>query len=425
MIKYSKEKGLFLEIVKALALIFCVSCIGCVNVTTYYQDADGDGYGDPSTTRNAIAQPPGYVTNNKDCNDRAANINPDATEICDDGKDNDCDGDTDRIDIEDCALLQPGLFTVCSMQAEEEGLTWEASSETFDCEVDGIETINLDLDRDGDFSDEVAYYELDEDGTMRIDSGPEGVFSQDENMLVFTAADSADQVDFTIAVREGTGMNIDTFDGPYLATKFAINTSTNVAHTYTILAEETDHGLGAFGILESSNPAAIGFLSPFTYTVEDNGNITFVDSNEDGKITEDGSFFMATDTDPSNNLESVMIAMNPSTGMTRASLQGEYIANLFGRNLVSGDYWTARILATFDGVGIVRYEFLSHSSSGGGLTGYMAYIVYDSGTLLVLDSASSPIEHGMVSSDGSTFSVVDTNPSDGHIYLMLGVKKQS
>jgi hypothetical protein len=424
MIIWPKKRGLFFKIFTTLVLILFAFCFSCVNTTTFYQDSDGDGYGDPSNTRKAIAQPPGYVTNSKDCNDRNANINPDATEICDDGKDNDCDGDTDRIDIEDCALLQPGFFTVCSLHAEEEGLTWEANSETFDCELDGIETINLDLDRDGDFSDEVVYYELDEDGTMRIDSGPEGVFSQDENMLAFTDAELADQLDFSIAVREGAGMSIDTFDGPYLVTKFAINTSTGVAHTYTAGAEKTDYGLGFFGIVESSDPAAIGFLSPFSYTVEDNGNITFVDSNEDGKITEDGSFFMATDTDITNNLESIMIAMNTTTGMNQASLQGEYIANLFGRNLVSGDYWTARILATFDGVGIVRYEFLAHSSTGGGLTGYMAYVVYDSGVLIVLD-ASTPIEHGMVSPDGNRFSVVDTDPSDGHIYLMIGVKKHS
>lgn len=422
MIIYPKKRGLFFEMLSALVLIIFAACIGCGEIITYYKDSDGDGYGNPSITKKAIDQPSGYVINSLDCNDSDADINPDATEICDDGIDNDCDGDSDRVDL-DCVLLQSGLFTVCSLHAEEAGLTWEANSETFDCELDGIDTINLDLNRDSDFGDEVEYYELEEDGTMKIDSGPEGVFSPDENMLAFTDADLADRIDFSIAVREGTGMSIDTFDGPYMATKFLVNTSTGVAHTYTIAADKTGYGLGLFRVVQSSDPLAIDFTSPFLYTVEDNGNITFVDSSEDGKITEDGSFFMASETDTTNNMESLMIAMKATTGMNRASLQGEYIANLFGRNLVSGDYWTARILATFDGVGIVRYEFLAHSSTGGGLTGYMAYAVSDVGVLLVLDSASSPIEHGMVSNDGNTFSVVDTNPSDGHIYLMIGIKK--
>ena len=63
-------------------------------------------------------------------------------------------------------------------------------------------------------------------------------------------------------------MNIDTFDGPYLVTKFMINTSTGAAHTYIIGAEKTDYGLGLFEILASSNPTAAGLMSPFAYTVE-------------------------------------------------------------------------------------------------------------------------------------------------------------
>jgi hypothetical protein len=63
--------------------------------TTYYRDADGDGYGTSATTTQACTAPTGYVTNKTDCNDANANVKPGATEICD-GLDNDCDGQVDE-----------------------------------------------------------------------------------------------------------------------------------------------------------------------------------------------------------------------------------------------------------------------------------------------------------------------------------------
>src|SRR5208283_1592666 len=59
---------------------------------TYYQDLDGDGYGNPnvSITSSSPTPPAGYVTDNTDCNDTNASIHPGAANVC--GQDMNCTG---------------------------------------------------------------------------------------------------------------------------------------------------------------------------------------------------------------------------------------------------------------------------------------------------------------------------------------------
>ena len=64
--------------------------------TWYYADSDGDGFGNPNVIVTYCAQPVGYITNNTDCADNAAAVNPGAVELCNNSIDDNCNGTIDE-----------------------------------------------------------------------------------------------------------------------------------------------------------------------------------------------------------------------------------------------------------------------------------------------------------------------------------------
>jgi hypothetical protein len=65
--------------------------------STWYDDLDGDGFGDPSGASVTCIAASTAVSDNTDCDDSDATVNPSAPEVCD-GQDNDCDGSGDFMD---------------------------------------------------------------------------------------------------------------------------------------------------------------------------------------------------------------------------------------------------------------------------------------------------------------------------------------
>lgn len=65
--------------------------VNVITPPTWYEDADGDNFGNNNVSQMSCTQPSGYVANNTDCDDNDPNNFPFNMEVCD-GQDNDCDG---------------------------------------------------------------------------------------------------------------------------------------------------------------------------------------------------------------------------------------------------------------------------------------------------------------------------------------------
>ncbi len=83
-----------------------------VDVSTWYTDADGDSFGDATTTDIGCIQPSGFVADSTDCDDADSSVFPGAPETCEDGIDQNCDS-TDPlcrfegvIDLSDSSILR-------------------------------------------------------------------------------------------------------------------------------------------------------------------------------------------------------------------------------------------------------------------------------------------------------------------------------
>jgi len=70
-------------------------CDGTVNDgvgDAWYEDIDGDGFGNPAAIFQACTQPTGYVADLTDCDDSSDSVNTSATESCGNAVDEDCSG---------------------------------------------------------------------------------------------------------------------------------------------------------------------------------------------------------------------------------------------------------------------------------------------------------------------------------------------
>ncbi|MFN5093074.1 MAG: MopE-related protein, partial [Bacteroidota bacterium] len=128
-----------------------------VTPITYYADLDGDGFGDVFNDSLACSQPIGFTLDSSDCNDNNNQINPAATEICNDIDDN-CNGFADEgLTSGECADIDnDGLNGYNDIDDDNDGMLDTVEMLTAinngDTDGDGIpDPLDLDSDNDGIF----------------------------------------------------------------------------------------------------------------------------------------------------------------------------------------------------------------------------------------------------------------------------------
>lgn len=168
-------------------------CDGIIDegvTTTYFDDFDGDGFGDPDLAfaAEACALPDGesvtggvYVENNTDCDDEDELVNPDAAEVCDvELTDENCDGtvneDCDCVDDVQCGTDEG----ICEfgVQICDEGALGECGGDSFIGPMAGEMCNGEDDDCDGLVDEQLAddSYELNDtcDGARVLPDAEEG-----------------------------------------------------------------------------------------------------------------------------------------------------------------------------------------------------------------------------------------------------------
>ena len=134
-----------------IALLYSCGGSGSNAGTTYYADADGDGFGNASSFQVLDSPQAGWILDSTDCEDDAAfgfSINPSASEECDDWIDNDCNDLMDCYDVGSCA----GTTACLGCNDTDTDGYYEAALNCpggNDC-ADADSTVNPGVDLDGD-----------------------------------------------------------------------------------------------------------------------------------------------------------------------------------------------------------------------------------------------------------------------------------
>ena len=116
---------------------------------TYYEDADSDGYGNPGISLVDCTQPASYVIDNTDCDDGDNAVNPAATEVQNNGKDDDCNPLTLDDDLDGDGLSDSDEVGIYGTDPNNSDTDGDGLTDGEEVNIHGTDPNIIDTDVDG------------------------------------------------------------------------------------------------------------------------------------------------------------------------------------------------------------------------------------------------------------------------------------
>ena len=251
-----------------------------LDVSTWYIDTDGDGYGVSDTTTEACSMPSGYSASDDDCDDDDSSINPGASESCN-GEDDDCDGSIDESFVDTDSDGTANCVDDCPVYADPSQTSNGDGSESdpYMSINDAISLRGTYCDqivlKEGTYSEQVDYggEDLDISAEKRADKTIIDGSSASGSVVTFADGESAS------AVLEGvtiTGGNGTTGDGSSLGDSYSLGTSQR--HGGGVYIYDADPTITDCIIEDNTVSGFGGGVMAYTYEGTFEGNT--VDGNE-------------------------------------------------------------------------------------------------------------------------------------------------
>jgi len=225
------------------------------------------------------------------------------------------------------------------------------------------------------------------------------------------------------------------FDGNLAGTYLLhqIGEDSNGIFTSQVEVTSNGDGTGSFVISRDSRGAPPAIPVPFTYSVAADGSFTVnVQGNtEHGFISADGRTFIMVDADTADgdNETVLAVAMKKDCTTPPTIIGNSYQGGQIGEeNLTTTPVMvTARVDLTIQGGTVGGFTIVEHSGGATGAVGDFTYTANNDCSITVNNGVDDL--YGIVSQDGESFVLVDTNPNGpppaDAIALFVAIKKSS